>query len=129
MFRNIKNADGAVAPFEYLPCSAITPKNGMAMTMTGGKLAIASGTTKPSYICVAERDAAVTAGEIIPVIRVDDQIIFETQLSAAGTALNIGDKVTIAADGLRVTATKTDGVAEIVAIEDTAVGGNVHVRF
>ena len=129
MFRNIKNADGAVAPFEYLPCSAITPKNGMAMTLSGGKLAIASGTTKPSYICVAERDAAVAAGEIIPVTRVDDQTIFKTQLSATGTALNLGDKVTIASDGLRVTATTTSGVAEIVGMDGTAVGDDVYVRF
>ena len=129
MFLNIKNADGAVLPFEKLPCSAITPKNGMAMTVTSGKLAIASGTTRPTYICVEEHGSAVTAGDEVTVVRVDEETVFETELSAAGTGLNIGDKVTIAADGLRVTATTTSGVAEIVYIDGTAVGDMVQVRF
>lgn len=129
MFLNIKTDDGHVAPFEKLPCSAITPKNGMAMVLNGGKLAIASGTTKPEFICVEEHDAAVAADTLVTVVRVDHDTVYQTTLSAAGTSLNLGDKVTIATDGLRVTATKTDGVAEIVYMDDTAAGSMVHVRF
>ena len=65
MFLNIKTDDGHVAPFEKLPCSAITPKNGMAMVLSSGKLAIASGTTKPEFICVEEHDAAVAADTLV----------------------------------------------------------------
>lgn len=129
MFLNIKTDDGHVAPFEKLPCSAITPKNGMAMVLSSGKLAIASGTTKPEFICVEEHDAAVAADTLVTVVRVDHDTVYQTTLSAAGTSLNLGDKVTIATDGLRVTATKTDGVAEIVYMDDTASGSMVHVRF
>lgn len=129
MFLNIKTDDGHVAPFEKLPCSAITPKNGMAMVLNGGKLAIASGTTKPEFICVEEHDAAVAADTLVTVVRVDHDTVYQTTLSAAGTSLSLGDKVTIATDGLRVTATKTDGVAEIVYMDDTATGSMVHVRF
>ena len=129
MFLNIKTDDGHVAPFEKFPCSAITPKNGMAMVLSSGKLAIASGTNKPEFICVEEHDAAVAADTMVTVVRVDHDTVYETTLSAAGTSLALGDKVTLAADGLQVTATKTNGVAEIVYIDGTAVGDKVHVRF
>ena len=86
--------DDVRAPnWEYLPCSAITPKIGMAMTMSSGKLAIATGTTKPEYVCMATYAGAVTAGTKVPVIRVSRDIIFETSFSATATSINIGDKV------------------------------------
>lgn len=114
---------------EYLEAGAITPKVGLALTVTSGKLAVASGAVKPSYICLAEADTAVTAGTVIPVARVLPDEIFETTASAALTSINVGDKVTLSADGMQVTATKTDGVAEIVYIDGTAVGDTVRVRF
>lgn len=121
--------DGHVPAWEYLPASAITPKVGMALTMSSGKLALASGTTVPKYICMTERASALTAGDIIPVIAVTDDIVFGTENSAALTEAAIGTKVTLATDGLRVTATATDGVAEIVGLEGTAIGSVVKVRF
>lgn len=121
--------DGRVLPWEYLPAAAITPKVGMALAQTSGNLALASGTTKPTYISMRDQATALTAGDLIPVVRVQPDVIFETELSAAGTSLKVGQKVTIATDGLRVTATTTDGIAEIIEILDTAVGGKVRVRF
>ena len=41
---------GAVTPFEYLPCGAITPKAGLALVLTNGLLALATGTTAPTYM-------------------------------------------------------------------------------
>ena len=126
------NKDGHVAPTEYLPAGAITPKFGMALVQSSGNLAIATGTTAPTYISLIECDEALTAGTIIPVMRVDKDTIFETTLSAAGTALNLGDKVTLhASNGLQVTATTTSGVAEIVAFPAgaKASGDKVRVRF
>lgn len=122
-------ADGRSTAIEYLPAGAITPKVGMALYQNGGNLAIATGTTKPKYICLCERETALTAGEVIPVTRVLEDVIYETTLSAAGTSLKLGDKVTIHTSGEQVTATTTDGVAEIVEIEDAAAGGKVRVRF
>ena len=75
MFIPYKTDDGRVPAWEYLPASAITPKVGLALVLTSGQLAKASGTTKPTYICMTEKDAAVTAGEIIPVVRVNADMI------------------------------------------------------
>lgn len=129
MFTIYRPDDGRNMPLEYLPCGAIQPKIGLALTQSGGNLAIASGTTKPTYICMTERAAAVTAGEIIPVIRVGADVIFETTNSAAFTSVKQGDKVTISGDGMEVTATTTSGVAEVIDFDGTAVGSKVRVRF
>ena len=122
--------DGHVPAFEYLPCSAITPKIGMALTMSSGNLAIATGTTKPSYISMMEKDAACTAGDIIPVIRVTEDIIFEVTNSASLSGVSVGAKVTLhASNGMQVTGTTASGVAEIVNKSGDASGSRVLVRF
>ena len=129
MFQFHTTDDGRIPGFEYLPAAAITPKVGMALVANSGNLAVATGTTKPTYISMEGRDGAVTTGDLIPVVRVQPDMIFEVPLSAAGTSLKAGQKVTIATDGLQVTATTTDGVAEIVEILGTAAGDKVRVRF
>jgi len=120
--------DGRNPPIEYLPCSAITPKMGMALIVSSGNLALATGTNAPAYISMCERTAACTAGDLIPVLRVGKDIIFETTNSVALTA-KVGQKVTLHTDGLQVTNTTESGVAEIVAMDGTAVGSKVLVRF
>ena len=45
--------------------------------------------------------------DMVPVVRVQDYQVWRTQLSAAGTSLKPGNKVTLETDGLRVTATTT----------------------
>ena len=67
--------------------------------------------------------------DMVPVVRVQDYQVWRTQLSAAGADLKLGSKVTLDADGLRVTATTESGVASIVALEGTAEGESVRVRF
>ncbi len=121
--------DGQPRPWEYLPCSAITPKVGMALTQSSGNLAIATGTTKPTYIAMADYSAALTSGTVIPVIRVVADQIYETTNSASLSGVNIGQKVTIHSDGMQVTATTSSGVAEIVAKDADAVGSRVLVRI
>ena len=121
--------DNRVLGLEYLPCSAITPKVGMALIQTAGNLALASGTTAPTYISMCERKEACTAGDLIPVVRVQKDIIFGVPAQTAMTSVKLGDKVTIHTDGLQVTATTTSGVAEVVGMEDTAAGSTVLVRF
>lgn len=119
-----------VAPIEYLPCGAITPKVGMALTQTSGNLAIATGTTKPTYISMYEASAALTAGTVIPCIRVLPDMVFETSFSASASSIKLGDKVTLhASSGLQVTATTTNGVAEVVEMDGTASGSTCRVRF
>ena len=128
-FKLYKTDVNKVPPIEYLPAGAITPKMGMALTMSGGNLAIASGATVPSYVSMVESESALTAGTVIPVIRVLPDMIWETAAQAALTSIKLGDKVTLHTDGMQVTATKTNGVAEVVDMDGTDVGSRVLVRF
>lgn len=119
-----------IPPWEFVPATAITPKLGMALILSSGKLAIATGTNKPEYISMAEYNAAVTAGTPIPVIRVNDEIVFKTSNSASLSGVSVGARVTLhASSGMQVTATTTNGVAEIVAKSSDASGSDVLVRF
>ena len=128
-FKVFKTDDGRDLPIEYLPCSAIAPAAGMALKITSGNLAKCGATDMPLYISVQEEAAAVTAGDLIAVVRVQPDIIFETTSSAAMTSIVMGDKVQLNANALQVTATKTTGVAEIIDMEGTAAGDRVFVRF
>lgn len=127
MFIPRHNNTGAVAPFEQVPCGAITVKVGTALALVSGVLALAAGANKPVYIAMT--DKTCQAGETIPCIRVDSGTVYETTASAAMTSIKVGDKVTLSTDGEQVTATTTSGVAEIVYMEDTAAGSTVLVRF
>jgi hypothetical protein len=130
MFLLHSTDDGRVPSLEYLPAGAITPKVGLALTQSSGNLAIATGTTKPTYICMVDGNAALTAGTEIPVFRVDPDMIFETTFSASAADIKIGNKVTLhASNGGQVTATTTSGVAEVVYMDGTASGSMCRVRF
>lgn len=129
-FKIYQTDDGRVPSIEYLPAGTITPKVGMALTQSSGKLAIATGTTAPTYISMCERETACTDGEVIPVLRVLPDMVFETTFSASASSVKLGDKVTLhASSGLEVTATTTSGVAEVVYMDGTASGSMCRVRF
>lgn len=90
---------GIVPGIEYMPCSAIAPKVGMAMKVTSGNLAVAGTADTPTYISLCEKDTAVTAGDLIPVLRIDPSIIFE--VATPGTfAQAVGVKAKLGSDGL-----------------------------
>lgn len=125
------NNDGRKQPWEYLPATGSTaPSIGLALVLSSGKLVKASGTTKPTYICMMEAPAAVAEGTLIPVIAVTPDMIFETTNSASLNGVNIGAKVTIADNGCQVTATTTSGVATIVdKVDGTGTGNPTLVKF
>ena len=129
MFKIHSIDDSLTRGIEYMPASAIVPKAGLPLYMDGGVLAVASGTTKPTHLCLCERETALEEGEIIPVMRIDGAIVFETSNSASLEGVHLGDKVTLAADGTQVTATTEGGIAEIVYKEGDAAGSTVRVRF
>lgn len=115
---------------EYLPCSAGTEyKAGQALVLTGGVATLATGATAPTHICFSAKTGKTD--ETVQAIRVLKGEVFEAPLSVDGSALKIGDKVTIAADSIKVTATTSSGVAEIVGFctEAKAAGDGVLVRF
>ena len=120
--------DGAPGPWEYLEAADIGAcKVGMALTLTDGKLTKATGTVRPSYISMFE--GTVASGDKIPVLRVLPDTRFKTQLSAEGTELKVGDKVTIDETAMLATATTASGVVELVAILGTEIGDSVIVRI
>lgn len=122
-FQIHKTDDGRVPGLEYLPCGAITPQAGMAMKMASGKLAAATGADLPTYLSVAQRKAACEAGELIPVLRVQPDTVFEAPAPTGFTAVP-GDRVQLGGDGLTLS-TAAGGAAEVVfAGEDI-----VRVRF
>lgn len=128
MFKKIKSERYGTESTVFLPCTAAAEyKRGQALYVTAGGAAAATGETVPTHICVEEKTGV--AGEEVKAYRIFDDYSFKTTLSAAGTALKAGDKVTISSDGLEVTATKTNGVAQINKILSSAQGGEVIVSF
>lgn len=128
-FKPHTNDDGVGQPFEYFPIAgSLAVKSGTMLIMSSGKLALATGTNKPTYVCISNI-AETTTGEIVAVQRVDPKTIFETTLSEADSDIAIGEKHTISADGNEITATTSSGVAEIVSFDGTDAGSKVRVRI
>ena len=119
---------GKTPPIDYVPATegeAFTV--GEALVMKTGAASKCGATTKPTHVCVG-----VVVNGNVPVVRVQDYMVFGTTLSAAPTedaTIKPGDKLTLSADALQVTATTTSGVATVVAIEGQTVDSVVHVRF
>ena len=125
MFKLQRKGSAATEAIEYIigtASEAITV--GELLKLSSGKLTKASGTDVPEF--VAEGSGT---GVIIPVKRIYEDEVYQAPLSAAGTSLNIGDKVTVGSDGLTLTATTTSGVALITEILGTASGDKVNVMF
>ena len=118
-----------VEPWEIQPETAgLTLKVGHALALSGGKLVLAKGTTKPEFICM-EDAAATTADQMIHVERVRAETVYETELSVASASIAAGTKYTIDTAGEKITATTDSGVAEVVDYDGTAAGDKVRVRF
>lgn len=122
---------GQPAPWELQPAGAsLAAKVGMALYLASGVLAKATATQKPEFICMEDTTAGATAGETyLHVIRVQPTIEFETVLSEASASIARGAKYTIGTDAGSITATATNGVAEVVDYEGKAQGDKVTVRF
>ena len=111
----------AERPLEYYTgTSAEAIVLGEALVLSSGKLTKCAATTTPEFISMGSG-----TGTVIPVVRVMEEDVYAAPLSASGASLNVGDKVTIASDGVKVTATTTSGVFEITQIDGTSVGDTV----
>jgi hypothetical protein len=120
----------ATEAMEYLPMTnAFAYKIGQGLVITSGAAVLVGATAVPSHICVSEV-TGVTGG-FVQAVRILPDMTLEANFSAAGTAINAGDKVTIAADGINVTATIASGVATVVDFPDgtKASGDRVLIRF
>lgn len=128
MFTFHKTDTGAVAPFEYLPAAAGTYEPGQALNVVDGKLTAieAASKTTPPYLSMTGK--TVEDGDIIAVVRVSDDTIYKTTLSAEAAAAKVGSLLEVSAEGKQVDAAAA-GTFEVVAIEGTAAGSTVYGRF
>ena len=127
MFTYHQFDEGQVRPQEYLPGKAgeVFQPGEMLSVGADGALTKCAATEPPAYLCLGPTQNDGT----VPCSRVARNVIYDVPLSAAGAALKLGNKVTLGADGLTVTATTASGVAEIVRMDGTASGDTVGVRF
>lgn len=127
MFTYYQFDEGQVRPQEFLPGKAgeVFQVGEMLSVGADGGLTKCAATDTPAYLCLG---ATQTDGTV-PCSRVVRSVIYDVPLSAAGTALKLGNKVTLGADALTVTATTASGVAELVRMDGTAAGDTVGVRF
>ena len=105
--------DGSNRPesLEYLPAAAITPEIGMALywDSSNGVLAKCTGyTNKPTHICKTKGTAALTAGDVIPVTKINPDVVYEVPSQADNSSTNLGAMVQIHTDGCQVTATTSN---------------------
>ena len=121
-------SDNGLQPWEYYPAAGGSYTVGQMLTMNGGQLApqTTASTVTPPYLCMAS--VTVTDGQLVPVIRVTRDVIFETQLSAAAEEAAIGTKLQVSAGGLQADAAAA-GTFEVVFIDGTAAGNTVRGRF
>lgn len=128
MFSPHKTDTGAVLPWEYMPAAAGTYQAGQLLNAKNGSLTpvSAASTTTPGYLCMA--NITVTAGQLVPVTRIQNTAIYETQLSAEAASAAEGTKLQVSAGGLQVDAAAA-GSFEVAYIEDTAAGSMVRGRF
>lgn len=122
-FMIYQTEDGRVPAWEYYDATGLTPKVGMALKLSSGKLVLSTGATAPQFICMRSQDTAVVAGDApIPVVQVNDGVTFEVATSAT---LAVGAAVAVGTDGLTVVS-NADGQGVVVAAPET---GYVRVRF
>lgn len=130
-FKPYSTVDGAVIPWEYMPVAAITPQVGMALYESSGNLTTAAAGNLATYVSMKEASAAATAGDKIPVVRIQKDQVWESTL-AANSTLAVGATTDIASGGLTVAASGSSGSnVEIVSFPDgvKTAGARVRVRF
>ena len=125
MFKLQRKGSAATEAVEYIEGTAAEAISiGELLKLSSGKLTKASGTDAAEFVALG-----AGTGVIIPVKRIYEDEVYQTTLSASGSSLHIGDKVTVASDGLRATATTDSGVFEITEMLGTASGDKVNGMF
>ena len=99
---------------------------GEALVLANGKLTKCAATTTPQFIAIGQVGAS-DANRKVAVCRVESNQVYEVPVTAAPTALKVGDKVTVHTDGLQVTATTSSGVVTIESLNGATVAGDTIV--
>jgi hypothetical protein len=117
-----------VEPFEeYLVTNLEAITRGEALVLTSGRLTKCGATATPQFIAV--QDVAAGTDKVAKVYRVTEDTELETTSSATVADTLVGSKVTLNADGLRVTATTTSGVFEVSYTDGATTNSKVRGYF
>jgi hypothetical protein len=133
MFRLVKILNARINQAEPVMLATTASESytlGEALTLSDGALTKCAATKKPLF--VAARDYAAPAEEPakIPACPVSADMIFECPVSASPASLKAGDRVTLSADALGVTATTVNGVATVWdTVDATEAGDRILVRI
>ena len=117
-------------PWEAAEANAgLTALVGSALKLEAGKAVLCTATDKPEFISMQDiTDAA--DGQMVHVIRVNEDTIYETQLEAETAGLTVGAKYVITTDADAKLGSATEGgVAEVVSFDGTEAGAKVRVKF
>lgn len=102
---------------------------GEALVLTAGKLTKCGSQVKPEFIAMGDK-AAAAEDRKLAVARCAPNQLYGVPVTVAPTGLKPGDKVTLDGEGLRVTATTTNGVITVESINGaTAAGDEIVVRI
>lgn len=105
MFRLVKILNGRTNQAEPMVLATTAQEAyvlGEALCLKNGCLTKCESTEAPTYIAICDMEADKV--ENLPVYPVSQEMIFECPIPA-GASVRVGDKVTLASDGLGVTAT------------------------
>jgi len=129
MFK-LHKKDAGIPITKEIPAAAGTYAVGQTLGFdASGYLAQVAGTNVPEYICAAATTVAAS-GAAIAVNPVYRDVEYRTVFSADGTSVKPGTKLTIATTFDSVTATSTNGVAEVIEKLGTGASGTeVIVKF
>jgi hypothetical protein len=118
--------DAAPIEKEIIATNGTTYKHGVLVSFgSAGTAVVSSGTAVPEFV-YAGKDITAKTGDKLAVIPVLPEYEFETTLSAPGTTLVEGSKVTTT--GEQATATTTSGVFQLLTAGG-ASGAKVVGRF
>lgn len=119
--------DGKVDGWAHLGAAVGTYHVGMALNLTSGNLAKASGATKPTHICMCEKTVSA-AGEVIAAVPVDPTTEFAVVLTAAVSGLTDGATAGISSDGMSLAA-NADGAIRVVSTSGAAIGDTAIIKI
>lgn len=121
-------SDNGLQPFEYYPAAAGTYEIGQMLNVADGKLTAITEASKvtPAYVSMGQGDLA--DGDVLPVIRVNHEMVFATTLSAETAGAKLGALLEVSAGGKEVDGAAA-GTFEVTYAEDTAAGSVIHGRF
>ena len=127
-FRLYSTDDGHVPAWEYYESTAIQPQVGQGMAFNSSGQLVVSAT--PEFICMREEDAAVEAGTKIPVVRINDNQVWETVLYSDANAAKVGVLADVDPSGRWVTAEEiTNQNFHITYIEGNTMASPLRGRF